>query len=254
MDLHAEVQGSGRPVILIHGPGTDLREWVFIIPYLLKTCQVIAYDVRGSGKSPSPVEPMNLVDDLRMLMDGLHIEKATLVGHSRGGQVAADFALTDPSRIEKLILISPSLTGYEYSQQYNFWMNKINSAPRDINGIAEHIMNGPHHSIIKTSEHFALFGEMMRTYVRKALTEWKSYEIIWPEPPAIQRLKEMQAATLFIQGTKEFEDMYQIREHYDKIPSIEFVIIPRADHMSTLTHPEEIAENILEFIKEEAKH
>ncbi|AZB42209.1 alpha/beta hydrolase [Bacillus sp. FJAT-42376] len=254
MDLHAEVQGSGRPVVLIHGPGTDLREWVFIVPYLLKTCQVISYDGRGSGKSPSPLGPMNPVDDLRMLMDDLHIEKATIVGHSRGGQVAADFALTDPSRIEKLILISPSLTGYEYSAEYNSWLDRVNSAPREIDRVVELVIGGPHHTIVKASEHHEFFKEMMTNYVRKALTEWKSYEVNWPEPPAIQRLKEMKASTLFIQGTKEFEDIYQIREYYGQVPLFDFVLLPRADHMSTLTHPAEIAGNILEFIKEEAKH
>ncbi|MGD6818027.1 alpha/beta fold hydrolase [Metabacillus sp. 84] len=251
MDLHAEVKGSGRPVVLIHGPGQDLREWGFIIPFLLETCQVIAYDVRGAGKSPSPLEPMDPVKDLKMLLDNYHIEKATIVGHSRGGQVAADFALTDPSRIEKLILISPSLTGYEYTYKYNTWVQKVNDA-KNISEMTKFIIDGPHHKVISASEQLAFFEEMMEHYLKKATTEWKSYEVIWPEPPAIQRLKEMQASTLFIQGTKEFEDMYQIREWYEQVPSIEFVIIPRADQMSTLTHPEEIADYILAFMKEEA--
>ncbi|MTH54598.1 alpha/beta fold hydrolase [Bacillus mangrovi] len=249
MDLHAEIKGSGRPIILIHGSGTDLREWVFIVPYLQKTCRVIAYDMRGSGKSPSPAGPMDHVKDLQMVMDDLHLTKAIIVGHSRGGQVACDFALADPSRIDKLILISPNLTGYTYSSEYENWLSKIVSAKNNIPLVTDLILQGKHHTVVAASRHYAFLKEMVFHYVKKTLTEWKSYEMHWPEPPAILRLKEMKPPTLFIQGTREFEDMYQIKEHYSQIPSIESILIPKADSMTTLTHPEEIAENILAFMQ-----
>ena len=54
IELSFENTGNGRPVVLIHSGGTDLRQWTFLAPLLSKNYKVIAFDGRGAGKSPSP--------------------------------------------------------------------------------------------------------------------------------------------------------------------------------------------------------
>jgi pimeloyl-ACP methyl ester carboxylesterase len=99
MDLHYEVQGKGEAVVLIHSGGADLRDWELIAPQLAQTYQVITFDGRGAGQSPPLLEPANYVEDLRQLLDHLHLDRVILVGHSIGGQIATDFALAYPDRV-----------------------------------------------------------------------------------------------------------------------------------------------------------
>src|SRR5690606_19128105 len=102
MDLHYEIKGNGKPIILLHSGAMDSRDWKFITPHLSKSFKVITPDVRGAGRSPVPDEPIDYVEDLRKLLDHLKIKKGALVGHSLGGQIATDFTLTYPKRVSQL--------------------------------------------------------------------------------------------------------------------------------------------------------
>lgn len=119
MDLHFEVNGKGLPVVLIHGGGVDLRQWTFLASLLTENYQVIVFDGRGAGKSPSPIKHANYVEDVLALMDYLELNQATIIGHSMGGQIATDFALNYPERVSKLVLIAPSLTGFPIQRSLN---------------------------------------------------------------------------------------------------------------------------------------
>ena len=66
------------PPFLITG-GADVRNWTFLTPLLAKHYKVVAYDGRGTGKSPSPLEDVNHVEDLLSLLDHLEIKQATLL-------------------------------------------------------------------------------------------------------------------------------------------------------------------------------
>ncbi|URJ61331.1 alpha/beta fold hydrolase [Paenibacillus polymyxa] len=85
-------------------------------------------------------------------------------------------------------------------------------------------------------------------YMTRVFTEWKSFEVLWPEPPSIERLEKIAASTLFIQGTIEWPDMYNIAEHFKRVPAIRFAEIEGADHMLVLTHAEELANSIRQFV------
>ncbi|MGE7052772.1 alpha/beta fold hydrolase, partial [Paenibacillus glucanolyticus] len=112
MDLHYEVYGNGKPVVLIHSGGADMRDWSSVVPLLSEDFHVISFDGRGAGRSPSPIEPANYVQDLLSLLDHLNIPQAAVVGHSMGGQIATEFAIQYPERVSELILIAPALSGF----------------------------------------------------------------------------------------------------------------------------------------------
>ncbi|MEI5908191.1 alpha/beta hydrolase [Bacillus spongiae] len=250
MDLHYEVHGSGDPIVMIHSPGVDMREWVFIVPHLAKTNQVVIFDGRGAGKSPSPSEPTDYVDDLLKLIDHLGLKKVTLVGHSMGGQIATDFTLTFPDKVRKLVLLAPSLTGYTYSSEFIQWMQSVNAVAPDVKKLVELSLSGPNYRITMSSPHQDFLYDMTRHHMKKVFTEWENFEMTWPEPPAIERLHEIKVNTLFIQGDKEWKDMFRIAEHFQEVPSIRFTLIKDADHMVTLTHPEKITNDIQLFLQD----
>ena len=114
--LEAGTQHQGRPVVLIHGFGGDLNNWLFTQPSLAETHRVIALDLPGHGGSSKDVGSGDLTTLSRTLsafLDVLDISQAHLVGHSLGGAVALRIALDGPARIASLSLICPTGLGKE---------------------------------------------------------------------------------------------------------------------------------------------
>lgn len=102
-------QGQGPPVILLHGFGGSMWQWEYQQAVLSARHRVVTLDLLGSGLSDKPVidyNPDTLIEHLRGFMLELGLEHATLIGNSMGAGLAIAFALTDPEKVERLILIS----------------------------------------------------------------------------------------------------------------------------------------------------
>jgi len=109
--IHYTVQGTGEPVILIHGLyASALKNWGFngVIADLAQHYQVIALDCRGHGDSDKPTNEgdygLKMVDDVVRLMDHLHLPSANIVGYSMGGMITLKLAVTHPDRVHSAIL------------------------------------------------------------------------------------------------------------------------------------------------------
>ena len=105
--IHYVEAGSGAPVILIHGLADNVAIWDPVIPALAARFRVIALDQIGFGRSDKPLlnyRVSTLVDFLDVFLTELKIERASLVGSSLGGWVAAAYALAHPERVERLVL------------------------------------------------------------------------------------------------------------------------------------------------------
>lgn len=112
IQLHFVEQGQGKPLILLHGNGEDSSYFEHQIPYFSSDYHVIALDTRGHGQSPRGDKPFAIkqfAEDLRDFMDEKDIEKAILLGFSDGGNIALEFALKYPERIDKMIVDGANL-------------------------------------------------------------------------------------------------------------------------------------------------
>ena len=110
--LDVQVEGDGRPVVLIHGFPDSKRLWSKIVPSLRDAgFQVIVPDMRGYGASSKPVEvdaysmPM-LAIDIVGILDALGHEKAHVVGHDWGAAAAWATASFAPERVDHLVALS----------------------------------------------------------------------------------------------------------------------------------------------------
>jgi pimeloyl-ACP methyl ester carboxylesterase len=100
--------GSGPVVVLLHGLGGNSSNWAFNISALSAKYRVIAPDQIGFGRSDKPLINYRVgtyADFLDKLLDGLNVERATLVGNSMGGWIAALYAVKYPKRVERLVLV-----------------------------------------------------------------------------------------------------------------------------------------------------
>ncbi|MET0625967.1 MAG: alpha/beta fold hydrolase [Pyrinomonadaceae bacterium] len=100
--------GSGPVVVLLHGLGGNSTNWTFNTPALAQKYRVIVPDQIGFGGSDKPLINYRIatyVDFLDKFLSELKVERATLVGNSMGGWVAALYALRHPTKVERLVLV-----------------------------------------------------------------------------------------------------------------------------------------------------
>lgn len=106
--IHYEVHGSGAPVLLIMGLGSNAYGWYRTIPWLSEHYQAIAFDNRGTGRSEVPEGPYTIAQmaaDVAAVLDATGHARAHVVGASLGGMVAQRFALAYPDRVRSLVLV-----------------------------------------------------------------------------------------------------------------------------------------------------
>jgi len=106
-NLHYVDAGSGSVVVLLHGLADDVGVWESVMPALAAKHRVIALDQIGFGRSDKPLlgyRAGTFVDFLDGFLNELKIDRASLVGNSLGGWIAANFALAHPERIDRLVL------------------------------------------------------------------------------------------------------------------------------------------------------
>ena len=100
---------SGPAVVLIHGYTDNARDWVPMLPYLSKRYRLILVDIRGHGQSSKPeccYTRLDFAYDIKLLMDGLGVRKADIIGHSLGSIIAQTFAEYWPERTAHVVLIA----------------------------------------------------------------------------------------------------------------------------------------------------
>lgn len=106
---YAEI-GEGEPILFVHGLAGCWRNWLENLPHFGRDHRAIALDLPGFGHSPMPSWPIDMPAYGRLIHD--FCEKlgvgrvAALVGSSMGGLVATEAAIEEPSRFERLVLVS----------------------------------------------------------------------------------------------------------------------------------------------------
>lgn len=101
--------GEGPALVLLHGIGDSSDSWVEVMSDLADDHLVIAPDLLGHGASDKPRADYSVAayaNGVRDLLEVLGVDSATVVGHSLGGGVAAQFAYQYPDRCERLVLVA----------------------------------------------------------------------------------------------------------------------------------------------------
>lgn len=105
-------EGSGDPLVLVHGAGTSGAIWRRVMPLLADGRRVVAPDVPGYGGSPPAGPGFALEEVTARLVDELDEAGVAgpydLVGHSLGGALAILLAARHPERVRRVVLAAPA--------------------------------------------------------------------------------------------------------------------------------------------------
>lgn len=128
--LFYQEEGSGRPLLLIHGFGTSTYTWRRVAPELATSHRVIAVDLKGFGQSDKPMDERYSVFDqaelLAQLIEDRNLRDLTLVGHSFGGGVALLLALEADQRLKGRISRLVLLNTLAYPQNMPVFFRMLN--------------------------------------------------------------------------------------------------------------------------------
>ena len=115
MELFYREFGQGNPVIILHGMFGFSDNWQTIAKGLADSYLVITPDLRNHGRSPHvPTHTYpDMTEDLRVFMEERWMFSAAVIGHSMGGKVAMQLALSYPDMVEKLVVVDISPAGAE---------------------------------------------------------------------------------------------------------------------------------------------
>jgi pimeloyl-ACP methyl ester carboxylesterase len=248
--LYYEVVGRGPAVVLVHGGLVDSRMWDDQMGPLSKRYRVVRYDLRGYGKSAAPDAKFSPTEDLRALLDYLKIDKATLVGLSLGGMIAADFALEHPERVERLVLSGSGLRGDKQPPDEKT-LNAYRTGARE--GAEKYFEAFLQADLLAgVRDRPAARERMHRMMVDnfKALTYLSAGLQQSPEPPTIERLGEIKVPTLVIIGSLDGKNLQNIADMLAaRIRGARKVVIPGASHHPPVETPKEFNRVLLDFLK-----
>ncbi len=220
---HFIEKGEGFPLILLHGNSGNMSCFKAQIKEFSKDFHVYALDTRGHGKSKRGEAPFTIkqfADDLANFMNEHEIKKAHILGFSDGGNIALEFVLKYPEKVEKLILnganfVRPGL---------KFYFNAFTIFVYFVSGIFKKIS-------------------------KKALAVNEMYGLMVNEPNiTLEELASIKAQTLVIAGTHDIVKESHTRLMADTIPHAKLVLI-NGNHSICYKKPLEYNAAVAEFIR-----
>lgn len=257
--LFYEVAGTGPAVVLIHAGIADHTMWDEQVPVLAERYQVVRYDCRGFGRTRSEPGSFSNREDLKALLDHLGIERAVLVGCSRGGMIAGDFVLEQPERAAAYVWVCSGVSGYEppdelfKPEEIALWqaMEAAEQANEHERVAALDVrlwIDGPlqPEGRAAASVRQKVYAMALNNY-RTAMVEGLEFQPL--DPPALGRLHELRLPILALVGDLDPSPTAAAAELLARgAPDVRVEHFPDAAHLPNLEQPARFNQLLLGFL------
>lgn len=215
-------------IVFIHGFGGEAKQWVYQLDQFSDNNRVIAIDLRGHGRSAKPKGDYSMhriLSDLEAALDVLGVnQKFTLVGHSFGGAIAAEFAAAHQERVERLILIATS-GEFKLNPLYRFLLNLPHAILRMVTRPTRNWLGAP--------------PPILKSWYEDNLSSWNGWSLY----------SDLYIPTLVIRGHHDrvfskplFEEVTRV------IPNAEEVDVGASGHMVMLERRDAVNRAINRFM------
>ncbi|HKN60246.1 MAG TPA: alpha/beta hydrolase [Candidatus Acidoferrales bacterium] len=275
---------SGRAIVLIHGTGAWSEIWRETTTALADSgFHAIAIDVPPFGYSGKPAgvseySPHKQAGRIVALLDALHIERATIVGHSVGARPAVELCLDAPSRVDALVLVDPAL-GFasDSASDPHFEQNHPSWLVRAFFGVKP-LRN----SVVATFGTNPLFiGTIFRSFVsrKESVTpervemlqrplvvegatrsygDWLEYLVAAKDVSLVSdlaNLRKLSAPTLVLWGSADtVTPLWQGQQLVGIIPDSKLMVMDNVGHIPYIENPEEFNRVLLGFLTRTPAH
>jgi pimeloyl-ACP methyl ester carboxylesterase len=241
--VHYQVSGSGSPAVLLsHGFAATSAMFAANVVAMAASHEVITWDLRGHGASDYPADPAcyspaEALGDMAALLTHCGWERAVLGGHSLGGYLSLDFALTNPDRVVALVLIDTG-PGFRNDAARDGWNRRAGGTATRL---AERGLSALGSSAeLHANAHRDPTGLIQAA--RHMLTQRDSH--------VLEGLPRIAVPTLVIVGSDDEPFLAAADYMTAKIPLARKVVIPGAGHAPNVDEPELFDTAVHEFLAE----
>ena len=247
-----DVDGSGPAVILIHAGVANRSMWDDQVAALKDGYRVIRHDTRGYGETETDAVAFSNRADIAALLDHLGETSAHVVGLSRGGQIALDFAIESPDRARSLTVVAGGIGGYESPAEVpaETWepveaMWKAGEWEKLSDWETAFWADGPGQSPDRVPEVRRRVHDWVLDNYRAEKEEGQPQPL---DPPAAGRLGELRAPLLVMLGTLDDPGTVEAMRHLAAVvPGARLEEFESA-HMVNLEHPDRFNLLLREFL------
>ncbi len=264
IEIYYEDQGTGKPVILIHGWPLSGRSWEYQVPALIEAgYRVITYDRRGFGNSSQPWDGYDydtLASDLHQLIEHLDLYDVTLVGFSMGGgEVARYVATYGTNRVSKAVFAG-AVPPYLYKSEDNPDGALDEATVKEFeNGVKNDrlsFLDGFTTNFFASGNQTDLVSEPFRLYNRD-IAAWGSPKgtldciAAFGKTDFRKDLTNFNIPTLVIHGDADEIVPFEAsgKRTHESIPGSKLALIKSGPHGLNATHPKEFNEALLTFLQ-----
>ena len=222
--MYCEVYGQGQPLLIIHGNGGSINNFVKQIPYFSKQYKVIIADSRAQGNSTDPGDSLSyemMADDYAALLDAMKIDSADVIGWSDGGIDGLLLAIRHPEKVKKLAVTGANL------------VPDTTAVPQEIWDMVTPMYGGLKNKTNKTQQEKDGF-KLLRLLIEQ------------PHIP-LKDLHTIQCPTLVIGGDHDVIKPAHTLLIYENIPKAYLWILPNSGHSTPIVYSEEFNKKIDEF-------
>lgn len=253
-----EQVGRGPNVVLVHGLGLNHEMWQWQIPRLTDRYRLLSYDLLGHGGSAHPEGPYsmaNFVDQLKNLVDFLHLERFVLVGFSLGGMIAQAFTLAHADRVAGLAVLH---SAYDRS---------IAERAAILSRVLLAETAGPQATVEQALERwFTADFAKRRPDVLNQVRAWvvannpkafaASYRVLAESDADLARqLTRISCPALVVTGEEDFGNSPAMAARMaSQMPAARCRILPGLRHMALAEQPEAVLSELLPFLERTAGH
>jgi len=242
------------PVVLLHGYGTSKDAMMSIMSWLAADHRVIAPDLPGFGAHDDHGAVAHdgafYAREVLRFMDALGVERASLVGTSMGGAIAAEIAITAPERVARLVLLAPA--GIR-APKTNDFMRRADAGENpleleteeDFDRIIQLVFLHPPPTPAPVRRYFTLEAQRRLEGTNRIIPALRDYG----ERGLDGRLERIEAPTLILWGIEDqVLDPSALPTFANGIRRSRAVMVPRAGHVLFHDAPEFVRSEIVPFL------
>jgi pimeloyl-ACP methyl ester carboxylesterase len=242
--IYYNVKGEGVPLVFIHPPLLTSVTFEYQIEELSKTYQVITFDIRGHGKSPFSLAPITyplIVEDIKLLLDHLKVEKAFLCGYSTGGSIVLEFLLTSANRALGGIIIGgmSEVSDLYLRRKISFGIKLASAGAIPVLALSISWSNSDSQKLFKKLFTAAVNGNAQN------IEQYYRYSLHYH---CTQQLRNINLAVLLVYGKKDKHFHRYAKILQQNIPSNQIVYLEKVNHRIPSKAKEVLNQLIRSFI------
>jgi 3-oxoadipate enol-lactonase len=252
-----ERRGEAEGVLLIHAGIADARMWDPQWSTVAGRHRVARYDTRGFGRTDTEAVRFSNRADAIAVLDAARIDRAVVVGCSRGGSIALDTALEYPDRIAGVVWVCGGISGFQMDDPPEVVelgeREEALAEAKDWAGLADLDVRlwvdgfGQPEGRAAAEVRELVRRMCLETYVQ----EKTEGEPIVLDPPAIERLESLRVPLLAIAGELDLPGTaVQAGLLADRVPGARRIDLPDVAHLPSLERPEWFTETLRSFLDE----